>query len=536
MNKKLSVLATALAIILVGCADTSANNGSSIAATNDKPTFTESPPAGPPASPSAAATPPAGPGPAAPAARRDADGMETISVMLPGGPNGTVLLEKSAPAEVQVGKEFIYRLRLTNQSQATLEGTVLTGKLPTDFNVTASSPEASITGRDAVWQVGKMAPGDSKVFVVRGSATKTGTIVACSDVTFRVGTACLPIRVVEPALKLVQTAPPEVLLCDAIPVRVVVTNTGSGRATNVMVTETLPAGLQTADGKKTLEFNAGDLAAGQSREFTFECRATKAGEFSKSAAAAGDDGLKAAAGSKTIVRQPVLAMTADAPRLRYVGLDVQQTFTVTNKGDGTARNTTLALTLPSNAALKAATEGNKPEPGKVSWNLGNLAPNESKKVVTVMKADAIGDVECFAAATADCAKTSAKTVTQVKGIPAILLECVDLVDPVAIGEKTTYEITVLNQGSAEGTNIVVKCTLPAEEEFVSATGPTKETVEGQTVTFAPLKSLAPKDKTVYRLVIKGLKEGDVRFKISLISDQMTSPAEETESTHIFSDK
>jgi len=121
----------------------------------------------------------------------------------------------------------------------------------------------------------------------------------------------------------------------------------------------------------------------------------------------------------------------------------------------------------------------------------------------------------------------------VKGIPAILLECVDLADPIEVGAQETYVITVTNQGSADGTNIVVACTLPPEEQFVSASGPTKETVRGRQVTFAPLKSLAPKAKATYRVVVKGAKPGDVRFKVSLTSDQMTSPAGETESTHIY---
>lgn len=468
--------------------------------------------------------------------RKGAGGLETVTVMLPSGPNGTVLLEKSAPAEIQVGKEFTYTLRLTNQSRAVLQGTVLTGILPNNFNVVASTPEASIVGRDAVWQVGKMEPGESKIFAIRGAATQVGTITACSDVTFRVSTACIPIRVVQPALTLVQTAPDEVLLCDPIPVRIVVTNSGSGLATNVRVSEVLPDGLQTADGKSTLDFNAGSLAAGQSREFTFECRAVKTGAFVQTGSAAADDGLKAAAASKTTVRQPVLDILADAPRVRYLGLDVTQTFTVTNKGDGIARRAILVANLPANATLKAASDGGTTEAGRLVWSLGALAPNESKKFTAVFRADAIGSVECFAAATADCAKASAKAVTEVKGIPAILLECVDIKDPVPIGDQNTYEITVVNQGSAEGTNIVIKVVLPAEEEFVSAGGPTKETVEGKTIAFAPLKSLAAKDRAIYKVTVKALKEGDVRFKVSLTSDQMDSPAEETESTHLFSDK
>ena len=53
------------------------------------------------------------------------------------------------------------------------------------------------------------------------------------------------------------------------------------------------------------------------------------------------------------------------------------------------------------------------------------------------------------------------------------------------------------------------------------------------MTFAPLKSLAPKVKVTYRVVVKAVGTGDVRFKVSLTSDQMTSPAEETESTNIY---
>ena len=46
--------------------------------------------------------------------------------------------------------------------------------------------------------------------------------------------------------------------------------------------------------------------------------------------------------------------------------------------------------------------------------------------------------------------------------------------------------------------------------------------------------LDPKAKAVYKVTTKGTKEGDLRFKVELTSDQMTSPASETESTHVYS--
>ena len=94
-------------------------------------------------------------------------------------------------------------------------------------------------------------------------------------------------------------------------------------------------------------------------------------------------------------------------------------------------------------------------------------------------------------------------------------------------------ITVTNQGSAVGTNIVVTCELPAQQQYVSASGPAKGAVKGKVVTFAPVPTLAPKQQITYKVTTKGIGVGDTRFKVQLKSDQMTSPSMETESTHIY---
>ena len=102
-----------------------------------------------------------------------------------------------------------------------------------------------------------------------------------------------------------------------------------------------------------------------------------------------------------------------------------------------------------------------------------------------------------------------------------------------MGAEEIYTITVTNQGTADDNNIRIECTLPPEMDFVSADGPTKSKVDGKVVTFEPLPSLAPKAKAVYRVVVKGNKPADVRFKTVLTSDMLTSPVQETESTHVY---
>lgn len=493
------------------------------------------PPASPPERP--ARKPPA----ERPPARRlpasvDRPGYAVTRMALPSGERygSAVFIEMSAPKEVLAGQEFDHKITLTNLTKKTLSGVVLTETLPKNLKASGTAPQATIAGQVLKWDIGKLGPEQSKSFTIRGAATSTGSVVPCCQVTYKIPEVCVAIRAVQPALKIVKTAPAEVIQCDPIPIKIVVTNTGTGMAQNVKVTDPLPAGMKTLAGKSAILFEAGTLAPGQSRAFTVQAKASKTGQFVNKATAVADGGLRAESEAvTTVVRLPVLAVTKVGPQFRYVGRPLTYTMTVTNKGDAEARDTVLVDTLPRNAKFVKASAGGQVAAGKVTWKLGSLAPKASKTVSLSLLPGEPGTIRNAVVATAYCAKGSASAVTEVKGIPAILLECVDLEDPIEVGTKTTYVITVTNQGSAVGTNIAVKCTLPKEQQFVSAVAPAKETVVGQTVTFAPLKSLAPKAKATYRVVVKGVAAGDVRFKASLTSDQMTSPAEETESTHVY---
>ncbi|MCC7408714.1 MAG: DUF11 domain-containing protein, partial [Phycisphaeraceae bacterium] len=118
-------------------------------------------------------------------------------------------------------------------------------------------------------------------------------------------------------------------------------------------------------------------------------------------------------------------------------------------------------------------------------------------------------------------------------IAAVLLEVVDEADPIQIGDVETYTVVVTNQGSAAETDIQIVCTLEDAMQFVSATGVTAGTASGRTVTFAPLAELAPKAKAVWKLQVKALKPGDIRFKTSMTTEQLTRPVEETEATNFY---
>ncbi len=448
-------------------------------------------------------------------------------------------ITKTATPRALVGQQIEYNIVVTNPSQVATSNTVLTDNVPDGIQYVSSQPDAKVAGQTLTWNLGSIAAGGQSAVKVIAKTTKVGTFHNTANVTADHGLAAEAADdtvVTAPVLEIAKTAPAEVLICEPITYTVTVTNTGDAPATNVKLEDELPEGLVYQEKHSKIMADFGTLAPGESKRVRYEVTASKTGTYTNTVTVTGDGGLNVSAKAKTIVRQPVLAIVKDAPRTRFAGRNITYTITVTNKGDGVAKNCVVMDSVPAGCTFLSASGGAEPVAGKLSWNLGDLAPEASRKVTFTVKTQAMGNIENLATVSAICAKNSAKAVTAVQGIPAILLECVDEADPIEIGAQETYTITVTNQGTAADTNIVIKCTLPGEQEFVSASSPTKETVEGQVVTFAPLKSLAPKAKATYKVVVKALKAGDVRFTVSLKSDQLKTPVGETESTNIYSDK
>ena len=444
-----------------------------------------------------------------------------------------VRLEKNMPAEVAMNTKFDYTIKVTNPTGSTVSDVVVTENLAAGFKLADSNPKAEGNEGTLTFEVGTLDPGRTKVITISGMATSTDCLKSCATVSYIVPT-CASVKVVQPALKLVKTAPASVLICDTIPVKFVVTNTGSGSAGDVKIEDTFPAGLRTMDGKSMISINAGTLAAGQSKEFSATLKADKTGKYENKAVASSSTGLKAEASTTTEVRQPILVISKTGPDKRYLGRSIDYEITVTNKGDTAATDTVLTDTIPAGVTAVKASGGGKVSGSSVVWNIGSLPAGATKTVSVSYTPTTAGTISNTAKATAVCAEgVSASAKTEVSGIAAVLIEVIDLSDPIEVGNMVTYEIVVTNQGSIADTNIKIVCTLEENEQYVSSSGATSGTLQGNTVTFAPLTTLAAKAKATWLVNVKAVKAGDVRFTAVMNTDQLTRPVQETESTHIY---
>jgi len=464
----------------------------------------------------------------------DETGGHILSITYPRPDFGIIQLDKTMPEEVRLNTPFSYIIKVTNLTDTVLTDITITETVSKEFEFKASEPAAQTEGNKLVWLIESLGPKANKSIRIAGVATASKPLEQSTSITHTSRGSAI-VKVVQPTLEIKKIAPAEALLCEPIQVEYAVTNTGTGAAQNVQIVDNLPAGMQTADGKGKIVLDAGTLAAGESRQFSVKLRASKTGPYIGKAMATSASGLKAESEAATTnIRQPVLTVTKIGPKRQYLGRSVAYEITVFNKGDGPAQNTIVEDIIPPGVTNIEATTGAQFSGSKLIWELGTLEPNTSKKVRVSYTPAKEGELMASVTASGYCAEpVSDSAKTAITGIASARLDIVDAEDPVEVGSNTTYTITVSNEGSAADSNIRIVCLLDDKLQYVSAAGATAGSLMGKTVSFAPLRTLEPKTKATWRVVVKGLHAGDVRFKATMHTDQIALPIEAMEATHIY---
>lgn len=231
--------------------------------------------------------------------------------------------------------------------------------------------------------------------------------------------------------------------------------------------------------------------------------------------------------------KPALALECTAPDETLAGRPVEACLSLKNTGTGVEPRATVRLAVPPGALPTRASEGGALSDAEVTWEIAGLKPGASQRVCAVFAARQPGVLEFRASASGTVTPAVQSSCSgAIIGVPAILLEVIDLEDPVEVGQEVVYEIKVTNQGTAPGTNIRLSCVLPPGEEFVSGSGATA-VQSSPSVAMDVLPALAPKAVAAWRLVVKARAASDARFKVILSSDQFREPIEEVESTQLY---
>lgn len=317
-----------------------------------------------------------------------------------------------------------------------------------------------------------------------------------------------------------------------------VENCSEAAAHHVLVRNPLPANArfvratpEPSAKEPELLWRLGTLPAGARRDITLILAPTGPGEVHDCARVQFEHGQCVCT---KVVGTPQVALTKTGPERRYVNRAATYRITVRNPGGEPLANVVVSDPLPDRAKFIRAGGNGRLENNVVRWRLGELAPGASRTFDLVLAAGGSGRVCNQATATADGGATArADACTEFVGVPGLLMEVVDTDDPVEVGGETAYAITVLNQGTEAATRVVVTAEVPTQMTLVRATGPAEYRQDGAKVVFAPL-TLQARQEARFRITVKALQAGDVRFRAELTADQLTGgPVRQEESTTIY---
>jgi uncharacterized repeat protein (TIGR01451 family) len=450
-----------------------------------------------------------------------------------------VSLEWIGPPTSKVNQPVTYQLMVKNLCSAPVYQVVVRNKLPAGIKVQGTEPRATNEGNIWTWDLGTLQPHQEKRLDMQILPEVKGDLACQASVTFT-GSSLARLRVREPKLTLKATAPEKVLLGDDATVTLTVTNPGDGQADHVQIKAMLSEGLEHTRGR-AVDFEIGDLGPNESRSVQLVCTTKVGGEQKCDAVATADANLTAQDSAVLEVILPRLALTVNGPKLRYLDRHATYVFHVSNPGTAPATNVTVADQVPQGFKFLTASDGGHLDfaTRTVSWFVGDLTPGMSRDVSMEVVAVNTGIHKHQATAVAARGlKTEAEAVTRVEGLSALLMELVDLDDPVEIGAETAYEIRVTNTGSKTETNLQLVCTIPDKMEFRGAEcgAGCKSHLQGKELTFEALPKLAPRADVLYRVKVKGLAAGDLRFRARITADGLTDPVLKEESTKVYGDE
>jgi uncharacterized repeat protein (TIGR01451 family) len=301
--------------------------------------------------------------------------------LVEGAQNPSLIIEKAAPSEIQVGKPATFEIRVKNIGKSPAHQVTITDQVPRGTKFVEARPDCQ-RGGDGVltWQIETLRPGEERVLTLQLMPVAEGEIGSVAQVTFlaHAGTRTICTR---PVLQVEHTAPKRVLIGETVRLGITLINSGSGAATGVSIEEDVPEGLSHAAGRE-LEYEVGTLKPGETKQLELILVADKPGTIENVVIARGEGNLVTEHRASIEVIAPQLQVGVTGPKRRYLDRQATYTVSVANPGTASAREVELMATLPKGMKFVSADGEGQYDPRQhaVFWSLEELPPSKAGSV------------------------------------------------------------------------------------------------------------------------------------------------------------
>jgi uncharacterized repeat protein (TIGR01451 family) len=438
--------------------------------------------------------------------------------------------------EVNVNQECKCGLIIKNSGKMVAKDIVVEAYFPRTVRLIDANPFPNDSKDHLVWIFEHLDPGQEKTIDITMIPSRRGELATSATVRFT-GVATSVMTVEEPQIGLKISGAQNVMVGETLVETIVVSNTGTGIAHDVVVHAKVPEGLEHPRGK-IVEMGIGSLGPGESRELRLPLAATAGCDAVLIVEARGSSNLSQTAQIPVKIAAPKLNIEVAGPGLRYIGRHAQYVVTVKNEGVGATDNVRILHLIPEGFEFVKADKGGKFEAstGSVSWFIGRLEAGEALQVSTDLNARQPGEFLHHVQATGESGPmAAAKITTRVDGSAKVVMEVADLDDPVEVGTQTAYEIRLRNDGSKACQGLRISCELPDGVDLIDTAGPTEHFLERGLLHFKPLAELGAGAKTTYVIRVNGTVAGNLRLRAKLTSTGSPEPIVVEEITKFYAE-
>jgi len=466
-------------------------------------------------------------------------------------------------ATVTLGGDVTYTLVATNAGPSTVTDATLTDTLPAGVDFVSATGGVTPVNGVLTFPIGPLAPGGPATVKVTVRPRAAGTFTDAARIASATAdpnpgnNSNSANAIVNPAVTptadlsvtITAAALPAATAGQEVTYTVRVANAGPFEATNVVLTDTLPAGSTFVSATRgvrpvngVLTFPLGTLAAsGGADTEAVVVRLSAPGTVTGSVRVRSDVTDPNPANntaSVTTVVGPVVTPTADlsvtgrAPGSAIAGRAITYSLRVANAGPFGATGVVLTDTLPAGVTFVTATGGVRPVNGVLTFPLGTPSSSGGSDAVNITviptAAGRLTNTARVASALADpnLANNSAAQFTTVHpAATADLAVSATTPGPVIVGRDAILTFTVANLGAGPADRATLAVTLPAGVQFLSATGNGKP-VAGVLTVF--LGTLAPGARGTITVVVRPGAAGTFAVRAAATSAEAdATPADNT---------
>ncbi|MCW2924130.1 MAG: hypothetical protein JWM98_1534 [Thermoleophilia bacterium] len=433
-----------------------------------------------------------------------ARGSNAVDLFTRGARNLGVTVADS-PDPALVGSDVTYTVSVTNNGPGTATGVASTTVLPagTTFKAAGTSVNCTNAAGTVTCDFASVASGATVMATIVATTTTSGSKGAVTTVAGNeadtvsandTATATTTVNPVADVGVTIADSPDPVVLGGTISYSIVVTNNGPSAATNVAVSDTLPAGLTlqsvvagagtscVASTPTSISCTVTSIASGATATITASVATGQAGSISTTVSVAGSEtdtvpGNNAATASTVVNPSADLAISvADAPDPVLLGRTIVYTLSYRNNGPSTATNVVVTDTLPAGVTFSAA--GSNPSclesGGVVTCAVGTMLNGAAGSFNIAVRADQEGSIANTVAIAGtegdpNSTNSSATATTTVDPTADLGVTISDSPDPALLGGTISYVVSVTNNGPSAATGVLVTDALPSGLTYVSST-------------------------------------------------------------------